>query len=447
VEEQTMKRFLSVLILVALVMSFSTSFAQDPVEITFSHIFADETRSALVNEAVAAFEAEHPNITVNVEVAGSYRENLDKALLAAEQGDTPEIVQIFEVGSREALDSGAFTPVSSVATEDQLARIDDVVAPVRNYYTFDNEQWSLPWNSSNPVLYVNVDKLAAAGVEAIPQTYDEVLAACETIMSQAEALNIQGCIGWNMHSWFVEQWMSQAGAILVNNDNGRSEPATEALLDSEAMLRHFTWWKALADNGYYIYSGAVEDWDGSDAIFTGQQDVFHITSTADLVNITNAATEAGFEVQTAFMPIPDGVERNGTVVGGASLWLGTGHTDAENEAAVELMLYLSSPEQMAKWARGTGYFAVTNSAIALLDSEGFFTDSPNAKVTYDQMTNTILNPASAGAVTGVMLEIRTIIEEAGQSVVDAGVDPADALAEADDRADQAIEDYNAALGG
>ena len=418
--------------------------AQENIEITFVHAFGDENRQNLVMDVVAGFEETHPNVTVNVEPKGSYREALDSALLGAEQGDAPHIVQVFEVGTQQALDSGVFIPVSSVASADQLVDLDDIIEPVRNYYTVGEDIWSLPWNSSNAILYYNMDMFEAAGIENPPQTYGEVLAACEILMA-TDGLELQGCIGWNMHSWFVEQWVSEQGALLANNDNGRSGRATDVYLDSDAMMNIFTWWKELADSGYYIYTGTLEDWNGSDAIFTGQQVAMHITSTADLVNITEAGTEAGFNVGTGYLPIPDDAERNGVVIGGASIWLTGGHSDAELEAAVAFMIELGNTENMVKWHMGTGYFPVRYSSIAALDEAGWFEQNPTFMTAFDQLTETQTNFASAGALLGTFLETRTIIENAAQLVVDQGVDPADALAEADALADEELGFYNESL--
>ena len=417
--------------------------AQEEVEITFVHAFGDENRQNLVSDVVAGFEESHPNVTVNVEPKGSYRDALDSALLGAEQGDAPHVVQVFEVGTQQALDSGVFIPVSSVASEEQLSDLDDIIEPVRNYYTVADEIWSLPWNSSNPILYYNVEMFEAAGIENPPATYGEVLAACETLM--AADLDLQGCIGWNMHSWFVEQWVAEQGGLLANNDNGRSDRATDVHLDSEEMLNIFNWWKELADSGYYIYTGTLEDWNGSDAIFTGQQVAMHITSTADLVNLTEAGTEAGFSVGTGLLPIADGAERNGVVVGGASIWLTGGHSDAELEAAVAFMIELGNTENMVDWHMGTGYFPVRYSSITALEEAGWFEENPTFTTAFDQLTETKTNFATGGALLGTFLETRTIIENAAQLVVDQGVDPAEALAEADALADEELEFYNESL--
>lgn len=428
---------------VSLIPSFGTQRIEaqdDQVEITFSHVFGDENRQGLVQDVADAFMAENPNITVNVEVASSYRDNLNGAILASEQGDAPHVVQIFEVGSQLALDSGIFVPVSDVANEEQLASLDDVIEPVLNYYTLGDDVWSLPWNSSNPVLYYNIEMFEAAGIESPPETYGDVIAACEILMG-AE-LDLQGCIGWNMHSWFVEQWVAQQGGLLADNDNGRADRATEVFLDSDEMLNVFNWWKELADSGYYIYTGTFEDWNGSDAIFTGQQAAMHITSTADLVNITNAGEEAGFSVGTGLLPIPDDAERNGVVVGGASVWLTADHPQEELEAAVAFMLFLGNTDNMVAWHQGTGYFPVRYSAIDALAEGGWFDENPTFTTAFDQLTETISNPATGGALIGTFLDTRTIIEQAAQSVIDGGADPADALAAADEEADALLEEYN-----
>ena len=438
--------FLAIALVTVIALAAPVTAQDDTVKIVFSHAFGDETRQGWVQDVADAYMAEHPNVEIELRVASSYRDNLNSALLGAEQGDAPHIVQIFEVGTQLALDSGIFIPVSSVASEEQLATLDDVIEPVLNYYTVAEDVWSLPWNSSSPILYYNADMFAKAGIEEVPQTYGEIMDACDTLMGMADELGLQGCIGWNMHSWFVEQWMSEQNALLANNDNGRTARATEVYLDSEPMKNIFNWWKELADKGYYIYTGQLEDWNGSDAIFTGQQAAMHITSTADLRNIIAAAEEAGFEVGVGMLPIPDGVDRNGVVIGGASIWLTGDHPQEELEAAVDFMLFLGNTDNMVSWHKTTGYYPIRYSSIDKLEEEGWFDEDPRFRVAFDQLTETKSNYASAGALLGTFLETRTIIEEAAQSVIDGGEDVDTALANAKARADQALAEYNEMVG-
>ncbi len=429
-----MKRLLAVLTLLALL-----GLATAQTNIEFWYAFSDEARSGWIQDRISEFNAqlENKDYQVTGERKGSYRETLDASVLAARQGTPPHLVQLFEVGSQLAVDSGIFEPVGEVGGGLDLS---DYIEPVINYYTIGGAVNSIPFNSSSPILYINKDLLEKAGLDRnlVPGTYGEILSACETIAASGIEAK---CIGFNLHSWFFEQWMAEQGAPLVNNGNGRDERATEVLLTSDAAKNIVSWIKTLNDNGYYTYTGKLEDWDGSDAIFTNQQSVFHITSTADLGNITKATKEAGFELGAGKLPMQDGVERNGVVIGGASVWLTTGHPEAELEIAKDFILFMTNTENMVSWHKLTGYYPVRNSSVDELTAEGWFAEDANYQVAFDQLLETIPNQATGGALMGSFLETRTIIEEAIQKVLN-GAEVDATLTEAKRLADAALADYN-----
>jgi len=412
--------------------------AQEPTEIQFWHAFSDAPRSGWIEDRAAEWSEMNPEFNVVTERKGSYRETLQAAALAARQGDAPHLVQLFEVGSQLAVDSGIFKPVGEVGG----IPADDYIEPVLNYYTIDGQIYSIPFNSSSPILYYNKDKMEEAGLdpENPPETYGEVIAMLE----QAQDAGVEGAkIGFNLHSWFFEQWMAQQGAMLVNNDNGRGGLATEVNLTSEAAYNIVNWIDELNKNDMYTYTGRLEDWSGSDAIFQEGEAMFHVTSTADLGNI-GSAVEGSFELGTGLLPIADGVERNGVVIGGASVWLLDGHPTRELEAARDFVLFMTNTENMVTWHKLTGYYPVRNSSVDALEAEGWFEEDPNAFTAFDQLLNTKPNSATAGALMGSFLETRTIIEEAVQKVLQ-GTDVEEAMEEAKNLADDRLEEYNSNL--
>jgi len=409
-----------------------------PVEIQFWHAFSDAPRSGWIEDRAAEWSKLNPDFKVVTARKGSYRETLQAATLAARQGDAPHLVQLFEVGSQLAVDSGIFKPVGEVGG----IPADDYIEPVLNYYTIDGDIYSIPFNSSSPILYYNKDKMVEAGLdpENPPETYGEVI----DMLKQAKGAGVEGAkIGFNLHSWFFEQWISQQGATLVNNDNGRGGLATEVNLTSEAAYNIVNWINELNQNDMYTYTGRLEDWGGSDAIFQEGQAMFHITSTADLGNI-GSAVEGSFELGTGLMPIADGVKRNGVVIGGASVWLVDGHPTRELEAARDFVLFMTNTENMVSWHKLTGYYPVRNSSVDALEKEGWFEDNPNAYTAFDQLLNTVPNSASAGALMGSFLDTRTIIEEAIQKILQ-GTDVQDAMEAAKILADDKLREYNANL--
>jgi sn-glycerol 3-phosphate transport system substrate-binding protein len=417
--------------------------AQEKTQITLWHAMSG-TRELLIQRMVDDFNLTHPGIEVAVEYKGSYRDTLNAAQAAAVAGDAPHVLHSFEVGTQQLLDMGIFALAEDlIDTYGIVIPWSDYLAPALNYYKIDGRQASFPWNSSNSILYYNKTLLDAAGV-TMPRepTFEDIVAISNAVIGAGVA---EGGITWPMHSWFFEQWMAELGANLVNNDNGRSGYATEINLLDPAAITIMSWWKELYDKGLWINPGR-ENWSQARQNFTTQRVAMMISSTSD-VNLTqNAAFEGGWEVGTAFMPVPLGFERHGVVIGGGSLWVTKDHPDAELKAATELVVYMSQVSQDIEWHQGTGYFALRNTSLQALELEGWYELHPNYKTASDQLAETQIMTATQGALAGVFPEIRTFIEDAAEEVY-GGTPVGEALAKAKGLIDQALVDYKELMGG
>ncbi|MDC7220024.1 MAG: extracellular solute-binding protein [Spirochaetales bacterium] len=405
-------------------------------KIYFWHAFSDAPRSGWIQDRANEFNASQSEFEIVVEAKGSYRDTLQAAVLADKQGAAPHIVQVFEVGSQLAFDTGVFMPIGEIGSFDTS----DYIEPVLNYYTLNGKVNSIPFNSSSPVLYINKDKLVEAGFDAEydPMTYGEVI----EVLEAAKAKGVEGAkFSMNLHGWFFEQWMAEQGADLVNMGNGRDGRATETLLTSDAAMNIANFMSELAAKDLYTYTGKLEDWGGSDAIFQEGQAMFHVTSTADIGNISSAV-EGKFALGVGYLPIADGAERNGTVIGGASVWIAKNHDMDELTAARDFVLYMTNTENMVSWHKLTGYYPVRKSSIDALKAEGWFDSDANQIVAFNQLMETKTNKATAGAVAGTLTDNRTIVEEALQKIIQ-GADVASTLAEAKVLSDAKLAEYNA----
>lgn len=441
-----MKRLGLVLVAMVLVLGLvPRTQAQDNVEITFVHTFGDENdiRNQVVQELVTEFMAANPNVTVTIQTTiSSYDEILTSTMLAAEQGDAPHVVQLDETANRFAVDSGEFISIQSVATDEQIATFDDILEPVRELFTVDGEVWSLPWNTSNPLLYYNRGMFVEAGLDpdAPPTTFDEVLAACDALMSAD--LNLSTCINWPLTAWFVENWVALQGTLIADQDNGHRGRVTEVYFDSAEMLLVINWWKEMADKGYYAYTGRVADYNGEAGTFITQRSAMHINSTAGLSNFQYYAGLVGWDLGVAPLVHPTADADAGTVNGGASLWITKGHSDAEIEAARDFAFFMTNSENIAYWHRNSGYFPNRQSSIDLVEADGFWDENPQYYIAVQQLLATQPMPATSGVIMGPYTEVRNILAAAVQSVIDQGVSPEDAMAAAKELADTEIEDYN-----
>ncbi|MBX3081174.1 MAG: ABC transporter substrate-binding protein [Anaerolineae bacterium] len=418
--------------------------AHAAVEITFWHAMTGNNQN-IVTALVDKFNASQSDIHVTEQNKGSsYNDELNAVIAASQQQQGPNVAQIFDLGTPLAIDSGFFTPVESILSADQLAKIkDDVAAPILSYFTVGGKLYSLPWNNSNPLLYYNKDMFKAAGLDENkpPATWQELEEDCAKIMAANAAPN---CISMQIYGWFFEQWMALQGAELANNGNGRADRATETNLTSDAAKNILSFWKDLSDKGYWISTGKLEDGNGAKQIFASKQAAFVIDSTGSLRGLTQNAKDGGFELGTGFMPANADIERVGVIIGGASLWIGAGHPDEQNQAAATFVNWLLQPEQMAEWHKGTGYLPITKSAQAVLESDGWFKDNPNLKTAVDQLNAAQATSATAGALMGPFPQIRTIVDQAIQAVT-SGTSVDDALTEAKTQADAALADYNSRL--
>jgi len=248
-----------------------------------------------------------------------------------------------------------------------------------------------------------------------------------------------------IYGWYMEQWMAIQGQELANNGNGRDERATETNFTSDATKNILSFWKDLNDKGYWTYTGKLHDNQGANQIFLAKQAAMIIESTGAMRTFLTGAESGGFQLGAGFLPANGDVDRAGVIIGGASLWVGSGHPDDQNKAAVDFILWLMQPEQMSQWHQGTGYMPITKSSQDLLDSQGYFNDNPLLKIAVDQLADAKQTAATAGAIMGAFPQVRDIEEQTIQSVISGG-DIDQAATDAKTQADQALSDYNSRLG-
>jgi len=435
----------------------SEATADDPVTIEMWIAFSDDARLGFAQDKAAEFTEKHPEYIVEVTSFDSYNTVFEQAQLAIDEGNPPEVIHFFEAATQEALDAvdADGDPIFASVTEALDGRtevlgepvvLDDVVSAAANYYTIEGELYSMPWNTSSTTMFSNMTILEAAGISEPPATWAEVEAACDAIMALPDAPS-EGCITWPNHGWFFEQSLGQAGADLANNDNGRSDRATEVFLNSDAAIEYVQWWSDLEDAGHYVYTGVQRDWDGTSAAFQAQNVAMLVYSSSDTTALTDAGTENGFPVTSSFMPYNQDRDYAGNLIGGATLWMTNGLDTAQQDGALAFMNYFSNPENAAAWHQLTGYIPITNGAGALLESEGWYDESPNSAVASDQLNAAADTPASTGALLGNFVAIRDVMTAAIEDILVNDVDVATRMDSAQTEAQTLLDDYNELFGG
>ncbi len=425
--------FVALLLLLSLVPAPLQVTAQDgPVEVTFWHAMSG-SRAEVVQEIVDRFNEANDDVQVNAEFKGSYAETLTAAVAAYRAGEAPDIVQVYEVGTRTMLDSGAIVPVMEVSGGELDPSI--FVEPILNYYTVDDQLWCMPFNSSTAMLYYNKDMFEAAGLdpEAPPQTFSELYDMGMQILDSGVA---DGVIAFGWPAWIIEQMFAIHDQFLANNSNGREGLATEVYFNSDFGVEVLTQWQRWAEDGLLVYGG--REYRANDPFIAGEFPML-IQSTSSLGGIQRSVE---FELGTAFLPTLDGYERAGNnVVGGGCLWTMAGQPDEHYDAVWRFFQFLSEDEQAITWHQGTGYFPATKSAVDALEEAGWFEENPNFLTAFQQILSGHDTPASRGVLLGDFVTIRDIEDTAFEEIIVNGADPYEALTAATEEANQILEDY------
>ncbi len=430
----------------ALAVPMSSTRAQDKTKIDVWIAFQDY-RLDWAQGVAAKFNEEFPQYEVTITGGYSYETMFAQVAVAAEQHQLPAIVQYFEAATQDARDSNLFKPIADAIgdrTEINGLKVDleDYIAPVIAYYTVDGKFSSMPWNTSSALMFSNMKILNEAGFDKPPATWGEVEAVCEKVMALSD--HPEYCFTFPNHGWFFEQWLAQQNALYVNNDNGRSERATEVAFNSEAGVAVLTWLNDLYDKGYLYYSGAQggDSWSTVDQAYSTQQVAMAAYSSSDTTLYTQMGVDGGFESLASFLPYNDATGWTGNLIGGATLWLTDGLDPAVEDGALTFLLYFTNTENAADWHKVTGYVAIRNSSNELLKTEGWFDANPNQTVAADELSQSTVTPATSGALVGGFPSIRNEVTAAIDRVLLTDDDPKAVLDDAAKKANAIIEEYN-----
>lgn len=420
------------------------------VNLTFWHSMKDTNQKA-VTALVDAFNAKYQGkIHVTDTYQGTYDDAITKYKTAVTSHSTPSIMQVYDVGTRFMVDSKQAVPVADLAAKDAYS-LADLQPNIVNYYTVGGKLQSMPFNSSMPLLYLNVEALKKAGLDPAnpPKTLDELADAAKKLtVKDANGTTTQYGFGAADYGWFVEQLTAESGAPYCDNDNGRSARATKLNLASGAPLTYTKWWSDLVKGGYAANTGRPTA--DAQAAFKSGKVAMNLESTGVLGGYADAGKKAAspFTVATAPFPKVSAADSGGPVIGGASLWIDrVGHSDAEVRAAWEFAKFASSAARQAAWHQATGYFPVSTAALQDPTDVAYRQAHPQFQTAIDELTATKPTTATAGCLLGVMPQARADLEQAMLNVATTGATAESALADASSKISKLIGDYNSAVGG
>jgi multiple sugar transport system substrate-binding protein len=301
-----MKSFkvLSFLLVAALIVS--ASFAQT----TLTYAIWDNNQLPAHEQIVEAFQAEHPDIQVNIEVV-PWESYWEKLQTAAAGGELYDVFWMNGPNFPVYASKGVLTDLKDLIAKDS---IDTSVYPqaMLDLYTLEGDVYGLPKDFDTIALYYNKDMFDAAGVD-----YPNADWTWDDFSKAATALTKDG--NWGFASTLEDQpgyW----NWIYANDGQIIAEDGSKVLLDSPADCDTMKFLYGFVERGESPDGATLSSIDPSSQLFPGGR-VAMITSGSWM-----ARTYADAEPNIGVAPIPMGKKR-ATIIHGLSnvIWSGTQH--------------------------------------------------------------------------------------------------------------------------
>ncbi len=408
--------------------------SKEAVNIVFWHSMGGSNGEAL-DELVKRYNESQDKVFVTAEYQGSYDDALTKLRSASTAADAGvDIVQVYEIGSRFLIDSGWVVTMQDYIDKDGF----DVSVLEPNllaYYTIDGRLNSMPFNSSTPLLYYNVEIFEEAGIEEPPKSLEEIYEISEDLMEKGGA---EMALAAEIYSWYIEQMLYKAASPMYNNDNGREASPTECIINEDGALEEiFAQFLRLEEAGYAPNIGTSQSGEFASGIAA-----MKFASTAGLYQTINDVGDK-FTVGTAYFPGALKEYNDGGVsIGGASLWMMKTNDEVKKDASWDFIKFVVNAESQAFWNAKTGYFPINIHAHDEPEFKDNIADYPQFETAINQLHDS--SAESQGALSPIFQESRQIIQTEMENMYNGMVTPAEAAENAEESINKALDEYNRA---
>ncbi len=319
-------------------------------------------------EAAAAAWSEESGVDATVNVATDLPQELAQGFAA---GSPPDVFYASWDQFANYASNG-----SMLAYGDETAAADDFYPSLRESFTFDDQFYCAPKDFSTLALVINTDAWAAAGLTDadIPTDWAGLEAAARTLTT-----GDQVGLSFGPEYQRIGVFMEQAGGGLVSDDG------TEAVADSPENVEAVTFVQKMLQDGVLAYPSEIDSGWGGEALGTGRAAMV-IEGNWIVGAMKNDFPDLTYTV----VPLPEGPAGPGTF-SFTNCW-GIAADSPNQEAALELVDFLTSTEQQVEFANAFGVMPSVESA-----AEDFRTAFPEQTAFLDSAEYAVSPPSMPGA--------------------------------------------------
>lgn len=308
-----------------------------------------EARIKAMDQLIAMFEEQNPNIKVIHNSEVPYDNYRDKIAASVPAGVGPDVATLFYGWQPAWVSEGYLVPLPEDAFPPDM--VNSEFSPMVQASFQDGKLYTLPTAVRTLALFYNKDLMAAAGLdpEKPPTTLEELeqqAVQCTKMDAQGnyEIMGFPVSMTGQAHHWFREVLLRQFGQQPYSDDY------TQVLWN--ASQGGYDAWNELLKFQGELKTGDATLFDGDPNFFLNGKACFHIDGSFRLGTIASSAPDLNFGV----VELP---EYNGIKSTFGSYWT-HGITQkaaadpAHMAASVKFLQFITSPEAGALWVKETG---------------------------------------------------------------------------------------------
>jgi sn-glycerol 3-phosphate transport system substrate-binding protein len=308
----------------------------------------------------SAFNSSQSKVHVTLVTQAGADDTWQKYEAGLTNGQLPDVVQLADVRTQEAIDTGSFLPVQSCMNAAKYPTSDYLPRPL-SYWKVNGVQWALPFAVSAPILFYNENAFTKAGLNA-----NDPPTTLPQMVSDAKALKSSGSgMGLVLDPWHLETWLATANQLFVNNNNGRTARTTKAVFNNKTAVSIFSQLSQLVRSGDASTNPSTgpDAYDNLLGMGSGKYGMTIETSAAlgAVEQLLGAGKYANVKLGVGPFPVYSSSVRGGIEPGGSGIYISNKAPALDQAAAWTFVSYLMNTQSVATWSAGTGYIPVRKS--------------------------------------------------------------------------------------
>ena len=295
----------------------------------------DEKQRPMMESLVEAYEKEHPDVTVEVQLTpykgGEYWTKLEAA---ATGGKAPDVFWLNVLHTDSYVDGGILADLTDAIAKSDIK--DNFPESLVNNYVRDGKNYAVPKDFDTNALWYNKEIFDKAGVSypTNDMTYEDLVAKAEELKKAGlpDGVYPFAC-PVDFQTWYYQTVFANGGWILSEDKktSGYDDPKTQGGIQC---------WIDMIDKGLSPSSAALSE-TSSDAMFEGGQLAMNFAGSYMVPEYAGNDTIKD-KIDCVELPSFNGIETNCINGLGYAVYEGS----KNKEAATDLAIWLSSKEAM-----------------------------------------------------------------------------------------------------